>query len=344
MTSGCTAWVSGWLLRTCWPCIRLTALQQLSQLLEWANGGMRMIRTQRATVTMLMLLLAVPGIAAARRDIPLTRLEEQALKPQDSFKECPHCPEMVVVPAGTFTMGSPTSEIGQNEHEKPLHRVTIARSFAVGKYEVTFAEWDACVSAGGCKHNPEEGWGRPSDGGWGRGRQPVINVSWNDITAEYLPWLSRTTGKTYRLLSEAEWEYAARAGTTTPFSTGRTITLQQANFDGHEPYGESSTLWASGRKDLARGKTVEVGSFKPNAFGLYDMHGNVMEWVQDCLNSNYNGAPADGSAWTTGECDKRIPRGGSWQLDPKRLRSAQRLYLPPSFRSNNNGFRVARSL
>jgi formylglycine-generating enzyme required for sulfatase activity len=293
-----------------------------------------------------MLLLAVTfsGVAAAGPDVPLTLVEEQALNPKDSFKECAQCPVMVVVPAGSFTMGSPTSEIGQNEAEKPVHRVTIARPFAVGKYEATFAEWDACVSAGGCKHNPEEGWGRPSDGDWGRGRQPVINVSWNDITAEYLPWLSRTTGKTYRLLSEAEREYAARAGTTTPFATGPTITIEQANFNGNEPYGESFTLWASGRKDLLQGKTVEVGSFKPNAFGLYDMHGNAWEWVQDCWNSNYNGAPTDGSAWTVGECDKRIPRGGSWQMDPKRLRSAQRAYLTPSFRSHNNGFRVARTL
>jgi len=151
-------------------------------------------------------------------------------------------------------------------------------------------------------------------------------------------------GPTYRLLSEAEWEYAARAGTTTPFSTGSTITLEQANFDGHEPYGESFTLWASKRKDLARGKTVEVGSFQPNAFGLHDMHGNVWEWVQDCFNRNYNGAPADGSAWTVGQCDKHIPREGAWQLDPKLLRSAQRQYLKPSFRIHLLGFRVARTL
>jgi len=212
----------------------------------------------------LLMIAAPPLYAAEPAATPLTAIEERALKSKDSFRECDVCPEMVVVPAGSFLMGSPKSEVDHNEAEDPLHRVTIARPFAVGKYEVTFAEWDACVSAGGCKHNPEEGFGRPSDGRWGRGRQPVINVSWNDITAEYLPWLSRTTGKTYRLLSEAEWEYAARAGTTTPFSTGPTITLEQANFDGHEPYGESFTLWNSGRKDLARGKTVEVGSFRPN--------------------------------------------------------------------------------
>jgi formylglycine-generating enzyme required for sulfatase activity len=291
-----------------------------------------------------MLLLGVPGVATARPDVPLTLVEERALKTKDSFKECPQCPEMVVLPAGSFMMGSPTSEVGHYEFEAPLHRVTFARPFAVGKYEVTFAEWDACVSVGGCKYKPEEGSGRPSDGLWGRDRQPVIFVSWNDVTAEYLPWLSRTTGKTYRLLSEAEWEYAARAGTTTPFSTGRTITLEQANFDGNMPYGENTSFYGSGRKDLWRQKTVEVGSYRPNAFGLHDIHGNVSEWVQDCWNSNYNGAPADGSAWTTGECDNRIPRGGSWMFDPKLLRSAHRTFITPRFRIHSIGFRVARKL
>jgi hypothetical protein len=173
---------------------------------------------------------------------------------------------MVVVPAGSFTMGSPPSEEGRSDSEGPQHRVTIARPFAVGKFEVTFAEWDACVAAGGCSH-------RPGDQGWGRGNRPVIDVSWNDITQQYLPWLSRKTGKTYRLLSEAEWEYAARAGTTTAFSTGRTITPEQANFDGNYTYGGSA-------KGVYRSKTVEVGSFPPNAFGLFDMHGNLWEWCR----------------------------------------------------------------
>jgi formylglycine-generating enzyme required for sulfatase activity len=305
------------------------------------EGTMR--KARRAATIVFLLAAAFSGVATAGPDVPLTLVEEQALKPKDSFKECPGCPVMVVLPAGSFLMGSPTGEVGHNEAEEPHHQVTIARPFAVGKYEVTFAEWDACVSARGCKHNPEEGWGRPSDGDWGRGGQPVINVSWNEITAEYLPWLSRTTGKTYRLLSEAEWEYAARAGTTTPFATGPTITIEQANFNGAEPYGGSSSLYASG-ENVSRYKTVEVGSYSPNAFGLYDMHGNAWEWVQDCWNSNYNGAPVDGSAWAVGECDKRIPRGGSWQLNAKLLRSAQRAWLLPNFRSSNNGFRVAKSL
>jgi formylglycine-generating enzyme required for sulfatase activity len=134
---------------------------------------------------------------------------------------------------------------------------------------------------------------------------------------EYLPWLSRKTGKTYRLLTEAEWEYAARAGTTTPFSTGRTITPEQANFDGNYTYGGSA-------KGLYRQKTVDVGTFPPSAFGLYDMHGNVWEWVQDCWNASYQGAPSDGSGWMTGDCGSRVLRGGSWLSFPQNLRSAFR--------------------
>jgi len=227
--------------------------------------------------------------------------ERRCLKPKDSFKDCPECPEMVVVPAGEFMMGSPSNEESRDNDEGPQRKVTIAKPFAVGSFEATFAEWDACVAAGGCKHKPE-------DQGWGRGTRPVIKVSWDDITKEFLPWLSRKSGKTYRLLTEAEWEYAARAGTTTPFSTGRTITPDQANFDGNYTYGGSS-------KGAYRQKTVDAGSFKPNAFGLHDMHGNVWEWVQDCYKDSYSGAPVDGSASASGDCSSRVPVRGL--LDPQ---------------------------
>jgi len=157
----------------------------------------------------------------------------RCLRPKDTFRDCVECPEMVVLSAGSFIMGSPASEEARLDNEGPQHKITIARPFAVGRFEVTFDEWDACVFAGGCLHQPD-------DAGWGRGRRPVIDVSWDDITNEYLPWLSRKAGKTYRLLTEAEWEYAARAGTSTPFSTGWTITPDQANFHGFFTYGGSA--------------------------------------------------------------------------------------------------------
>src|SRR5262249_10215759 len=205
---------------------------------------------------------------------------ERVRKPLASFRECAKdCPEMIVVPAGRFTMGSPATEKGHNGTEGPQHLVTITKPFAVSKFDVTFADWDACVSVGGC---PQEG--RAADIGWGRGTRPVIYVSWDDAQA-YVAWLSWMTGMPYRLLSEAEWEYAARAGTTTAYFWGDEIGENNANCKG------CGGQWnGSG--------TAPVGSFKPNSFGLYDMAGNVWQWVQDCHHSNYNGAPNDGSAWT----------------------------------------------
>lgn len=254
----------------------------------------------------------------------------RCLKPKDTFKDCAECPEVVVVPSGIFTMGSPPDEAERQSHEDPQHKVTIAKPFGVGKFEVTFAEWDACVAAGGCKH-------KPKDYGWGRGKRPVIDVSWDD-GKEYVSWLAKKTGRPYRLLSEAEWEYAARAGTATAFSTGRTITADQANFNGDFTYAGSA-------KGVHQGKTIEVGSLnKPNAFGLHDMHGNASEWVEDCYQDNYNGAPTDGSAKLSASCDSRVKRGGSWLSSPRVLRSAYRIGLPPGIRHDDFGFRVARTL
>jgi formylglycine-generating enzyme required for sulfatase activity len=256
--------------------------------------------------------------------------ERRCLKPKDSFKDCPDCPEMVVIPAGEFMMGSPAGEEGHQSNEGPVRKVTIAKPFAAAKFELTFAEWDTCVAAGGCKH-------KPADQDWGRGKRPVLNVSWDDAK-EYIAWLSKKTGRTYRLLTEAEWEYAARAGTTTPFSTGRTITTDQANFDGNSTYGGSA-------KGVYRQKTIEVGSLnKPNAFGLHDMHGNVWEWVEDCYQDTYAGAPSDGRASSDVASCSRVLRGGSWFLDPRDLRSADRDGFSPGYRSNSLGFRVARTL
>jgi formylglycine-generating enzyme required for sulfatase activity len=252
-------------------------------------------------------------------------MQEKALKPKDTFKECANCPEMMVVPAGSYTRGSPTSEPGRSGDEGPQHTVTIARQFAVGRFEVTFDEWDACAADGGCNGY------KPSDEGWGRGRRPVINVSWDDAKA-YVAWLSKKTGKSYRLLSAAEYEYATRAGTQTAYPWGNAIGTNNAN------------CHACGSQWDAR-QTAPVGSFAANGFGLYDMVGNVREWTEDCYHDRYLGAPTDGSAWIEGaDCSRRVVRAGSWLLAPVFLRSANRYWFTTDYRLNYLGFRVARTL
>ena len=257
-------------------------------------------------------------------------LRKAGPKPGQRFRDCPECPELVVVPSGSFMMGSPSHEERRDENEGPVHRVRIGQPFAVGVYEVTFAEWDACVAGGGC------GGYRPDDEGWGRGRRPVVNVSRQDAES-YVSWLSLRTGERYRLPNESEWEYAARAGTTGPFHTGSAISTDQANYDGNYVYG-------SGRKGVFRRQTVAVGSFGANAFGLHDVHGNVREWVQDCWNGSYAGAPGDGSAWESGNCSSRVLRGGSWDDFPRNLRSAFRVRYLSGNRNYLLGFRVVRTL
>ena len=253
----------------------------------------------------------------------------EAQNPGDTFRDCGECPEMVVVPSGSFMMGSPESEEGRGDDEGPVRRVTIGYRLAVGMFEVTFREWDACVSDGGCV-------GYRPDDEWGRYEHPVIEVSWKNAKG-YVEWLRRKTGKRYRLLSEAEWEYVARAGTTTPFHTGRTISTEQANYDGNHTYG-------SGREGAHRERTTPVGSFEPNGFGVYDVHGNVWEWVEDCWSISYRRAPTDGSAWLREDCDRRVLRGGSWDKRPEELRSANRIWDRPRSRHDLVGFRVARTL
>jgi formylglycine-generating enzyme required for sulfatase activity len=257
-------------------------------------------------------------------EAPLSPERERALKPKDAFKECANCPEMVVVPAGRFMMGSPVSEPGRSDDESPQHTVTFGYRFAVGRFAVTFDEWDTCVAAGGCNNY------RPSDQGWGRGRRPVINVTGDDGKA-YAAWLSRKTGKPYRLLSESEHEYAVRAGTTTPYPWGQEIGKGNANCS------TCGSQWDNKQ-------TAPVGSFAPNAFGLYDMVGNVWQWLEDCWSNGYNGAPADGSAWTAGDCSRRVARGTSWLGDPEALRSAYRSWGPADLRDDIFGFRVGRTL
>jgi formylglycine-generating enzyme required for sulfatase activity len=256
----------------------------------------------------------------------LTAVRERALKRGDPFRECAKdCPWMIVVPAGDFMMGSPVDEKGRDPNEGPEHLVTIARPFAVSMYDVTFDDWDACVKVGGC---PREG--GANDNSWGKHNRPVINVNWDDAQA-YVAWLRKMTGKEYRMLSEAEWEYAARAGTTTAFYWGDELDIKNANC--HRCENEWSGL-----------KTSPVGKFKPNPFGLFDMAGNVWQWVQDCWNADYNGAPTDSLPCETGDCEKRVVRGGSWYYYPADPRSAYRYGDKKDDRNYNTGFRVGRTL
>jgi formylglycine-generating enzyme required for sulfatase activity len=234
-------------------------------------------------------------------------------------------PQMLAIPPGRFLMGSPKGEKDASGHERPQHEVRIDHVFALGQHAVTFAEWDAALAAGAKL-------GKPGDQGWGRGTRPVIYVSWEDAQS-YVAWLNAQAGLTgkpdaYRLPSEAEWEYACRAGTTTRYSFGNEISKSQAKFGGWNFIG----------------KTEPVGSLPANAFGLHDMHGNVGEWCQDCWNANYHGAPADGSAWTTGDCSLRVLRGGSWGSYPNWLRSAYRIGADPSDQYISIGFRLARTI
>ena len=254
------------------------------------------------------------------------RRQAKEMRPRE-FQACEAawCPWLVVVPPGEYMMGSPNGEAGRDRDEGPRHEVRIGKKFAVGKYEVTFEEWDACVADGGC------GGHRPGDRGWGRGNRPVIDVGWEDAKA-YVEWLSRRAGKEYRLLSESEWEYVARAGTTTAYWWGDEIGKARANCDG------CGSRWDNG-------KTAPVGSFRANEFGLYDVHGNVWEWVEDCWHGSYRGAPGEGEAWESGgDCSQRVLRGGSWYYKPRFLRSALRNRDSAGNRSSLLGFRIARTL
>jgi formylglycine-generating enzyme required for sulfatase activity len=259
-----------------------------------------------------------------------------------AFRDCAECPEMVVVPPGVFLLGSPPTEPERSDDEDDTAgpggrqvQVTIARSFAIGRHEVTWDEWEACLRGGGC-----DGYMPLLPPIFEAGTTPVIGISWDDAQA-YVRWLNaRVPGTPYRLPTEAEWEYAARAGTTTPFHTGATITPDQANYFSDYAYGDAPTR-------QFRRKTVPVGSFPPNAFGLHDMHGNVWEWVQDCYAEAYGPARADASAAEPedGVCQDRGIRGGAWYFRPAGARSAFRFWFPPGDRDMGSmGFRVVRDL
>ncbi|MGB9365227.1 MAG: SUMF1/EgtB/PvdO family nonheme iron enzyme [Xanthobacteraceae bacterium] len=250
------------------------------------------------------------------------------------FRECDICPVMAVVPAGSNLIGSPSDESGRSNNEGPQQPVAFRVPFAVGRSEVSFEEYIACINEGGCPP------GLPSDYGWGYGKQPAMQVSWNHAKA-YVGWLSRKTGGKYRLLSEAEWEYAARGCArvcdSTPFWFGTDISKARANYDTRIAYLGSP-------KADRRGSTLPIDASEPNPFGLLHVHGNVAEWVEDCWQENLVGLPPDGTARTDGDCLRRVVRGGSWSDDPKALRSAARSWQVPEERRAQIGFRVAREL
>ena len=278
------------------------------------------------------------------------------------FRDCEGswCPELVVVPAGTYRMGSPSSESGRNEDEGPVHEVTIGEPIAVGVYEVMVGEWrrfvdetghstsDSCWirESGEWKERGGRSWRNPGyEQGWGH---PVVCVSWGDAKA-YVEWLSRETGEEYRLLTESEWEYVARGGTRMSRYWGGSGSSHQCRHA-----NGADRAWKRRYSDWKRAVvascddghvgTSPVGSYEANGYGLHDVSGNVWEWVEDCWRGNYRGSPRDGSAWEGGDCSRRVLRGGSWNDDPRWLRSAVRDRVATDIRSYTLGFRVARTL
>ena len=300
------------------------------------NAVAESLQTIATELPLQSLLTATAGELQESRHVrPLSRNEEVALKPADHFKECKLCPEMVVVPQGQFVMGSIESELGSTPDERPQHIVNFAQPFSVGRFPVTFSEWDVCVAAKGCSY-------QPFDQNWGRGKRPVVSILWNDAK-EYVAWLSRTTGRPYRLLSEAEREYVARAGTTTAYWWGELFVTTFANSDAGASQQPSATI-ADLQQPIAGPRTLPVQSFDPNPWGLYQVHGNVYDWVEDCWNDNYDGAPSDGSAWMSGNCDGHILRGGAYIRNAKTARSGARMWFGPSDRMIYMSVRVARTL
>ena len=245
--------------------------------------------------------------------------DAKPLKPGDFFRDCPECPELAVVPAGEFDMGSTKGK----PRELPIRKLRVARPFAIGRYEVTFAEWDACNADGGCAQ-------RPFDRGWGRGRRPVINVVYAEIL-DYMKWISAKTGETYRLPSEAEWEYATRAGSKTEYWWGDDVGKGRANCR------RCGTEWSGV-------KSAPVGSFEKSPWGLYDVHGNVLEMVADCWFESHSRAPADLSTRDEPDCANRVVKGGAWYYLPKVSRSASRARNHAKVFSYFIGFRVLREI
>jgi formylglycine-generating enzyme required for sulfatase activity len=320
-------------------------------------GFKKGISMRFCTLRVFLLLLSSEFLAAPvlAQDHVLTLDQERALKPKDAFKECEVCPEMVVVPAGQFVMGSRENELGRSPNEGPQHHVAINYSFAVGKYEVTVDQFAAfvaesgyvqgsCLRGGGPEQLPGMAFRNPNypQGG----DHPAACLNFADSKA-YAEWLARKLGRPYRLLSDGEWEYAARAGSTTRYYFGD----DEGDLCRYGNIGDQSSISLlrlnSGTTTTSCNDgyvfTAPVGSFLPNAFGLYDTIGNVWEWIEDCNNPDYVGAPTNGSAWLTGDCSQRHGRGGSFIDGTQNVRSARHIGHDER-RTGDNGLRVARSL
>ena len=264
----------------------------------------------------------------------LQRIDDLTLRPGKTFRDCIDCPEMMVVPAAAFWQGSADDSSLALSMEKPSRLVTITEPFAVGVYEITMAQWDACFKDKGCTS-------QPGDNGWGRADRPVIMISWNDAE-EYVHWLSKKTGQTYRLPSESEWEYFARAGEEGDWPSGHpAIVCEFGNVAG----AETGFRWQhEACQDSTALGTTPVGSFRANKLGLYDTIGNVSEWTADCMNLSYVDAPVDGSAWGRGICSSHMTRGGSWITGSKEIRLPSRFNLKNGDRNDFTGFRVVRDI
>lgn len=254
--------------------------------------------------------------AAAQKSAPAAGLSAAANPSGNEIRDCPNCPILIPLPAGSFVMGNNSDD----PSEKPAHSVSLPHAFAIGKYAVTVAQWNACVDAGACQ--------RLSSEANGAGNMPARDVSWDDAQ-QYAKWLAKVTGKPYRLPSEAEWEYADRAGTTTRYWWGDQMRKGNANCkDCGDPWHPDAP--------------VSVGSFAANPFGLYDMNGGVWEWVSDCWHNNYKSAPSDGRSWDESNCQARVIRGGSWRTGANYMLTSTRFKYDTSVRYSENGFRVAR--
>ena len=277
---------------------------------------MGMARRRSVTIRSLPALATLGFAAFAWVSSAMT---QQPAKVGEVFRDCPQCPEMIALPTGTFAMG--TQDGGAKE--QPVHLVSISGAIAMSKFEITWNEWEACFTAGWCERDPD-------DHGWGRGLRPVVNVSWEEAKL-FAKWVSEMAGATYRLPSESEWEFAARAGTYTAYPWGDEIGEENANCR------ECNTqLWDH--------QSIEVGQYPPNSFGLYDMHGNIWEWTEDCWAGDYVGAPGDGTARQDGDCELRVVRSGSWYYFPQLARSASRDNFPAHLFSYNIGIRLVREM